>query len=1132
MNACTIVARNYLAQARVLSDSFLRHHADGSFTTLLLDDLEREVDEAAEPFDVVHVDEIGIEADELFRMAMIYDVLEFATAVKPWFLDTLLEGGMDHIVYFDPDIEVFAPLDDIAELAREHGIVLTPHVTEPMPRDGLEPSERTILRAGVHNLGFVAVGAGARDFLDWWAVRLARDCLVDPDEGQFVDQRWVDFVPSLFDHHVLRDPGCNVATWNLNTREVTWKDGSYFVNGQPLRFYHYSGFNPEFPHLLSKFQGDTPRIVLSDRPAVAQLCREYAASLLSRGHGEWSPKPYVWSRLPDGTRIDPGLRRHYRWHLIDAERGGGEPPPLPFDPSSAEAFAAWRGDVVGRPARAKLRRYAEAVYAVDPEALPARVARRVRDRRRAARLGRPAARAAGVQPGANVAGYFRAELGIGEAARQIVSGFEHSEIPFATITYDRTLNRQEHPFASNGDGAPYDTNVVCVNADQTLAFRRDIGSQFFRDRYSIGVWFWEIAEFPSFLHPAFEALDEVWAASDFVRDAVAAQTDKPVLTVPLPLRVPDPPALSRDGLGLPEDYLFLFSYDFLSVFERKNPLGLLEAFTRAFEPGEGPVLLLKSINGDKKIGELERLHAAAAVRPDVIVRDGYLSAGEKDALTAACDCYVSLHRSEGFGLTMAEAMACAKPVIATAYSGNLAFMTEANSYLVPYELGSIPAGCDPYPAGVEWAEPDLDEAARLMRHVWEDRDEAGERGERARAFVAEERSPEHMAAFLESRLGEIRSSPRPQRLRRGAAADRAAVAFREVRQAFGRARQAASATASATGEAPTALARARAWLERGPENSWSAPSRFGRVGVFGRRALHRGLRPYAARQRELEIAMLEALEEVTRLAGELDQRQRAESAALGERLAALQEELAATQGELTAVPYMADPKLLYEGAGKSRRLAYRLKEDAAPTDAYRGFEDIFRGPEAFIRDRQRVYLNVLAGHAPVLDVGCGRGELLELLAEAGIPAGGIDLDEGMVARCREKGLEVERAEAVEHLASLEDGSLGAVFSAQVVEHLDYEALMRFLELAHAKLAPGGVLVAETVNPHSIQAFKAFWVDLTHKSPIFPEVALAFCRLHGFAEARVLFPYGTGELESDRRTQGEYAVVATRASVAA
>jgi SAM-dependent methyltransferase len=440
---------------------------------------------------------------------------------------------------------------------------------------------------------------------------------------------------------------------------------------------------------------------------------------------------------------------------------------------------------------------------------------------------------------------------------------------------------------------------------------------------------------------------------------------------------------------------------------------------------------------------------------------------------------------------------------------------------VPYGPGSIPAGCDPYPAGVEWAEPDLDEAARLMRHVWDDRAEAEERGARARSFIEEERSPAQMAAFLGRRLSEIRSGPRPQRLGRSPLADGAAVAFGEVRQAFTRPRGEA-ATAARNGVGP-ALARARAWLERGPENSWKAPSRLGRPGVFFRRSLFRVLRPYAARQRELEVAVVEALEDLERLAGELEARRATDVSALAEQLAAAQAGLAGLQAELTAVPYMSEPGLLDRGG----ELGYGPESAGGRPDTYRGFEDVFRGSEDFIRERQRVYLDVLVGKQPVLDVGCGRGEMLELLAEAGIAARGIDIDEGMVARCREKGLEVERAEALEHLAGLKDGSLGAVFAAQVVEHLKYAQLMRFLELAHTKLAPGGVLVMETVNPHSVSAFKTFWVDLTHRSPIFPEVALAFCRLHGFAEARVLFPNGTGDLESDRVTQGEYAVVATR-----
>jgi glycosyltransferase involved in cell wall biosynthesis/SAM-dependent methyltransferase len=676
--------------------------------------------------------------------------------------------------------------------------------------------------------------------------------------------------------------------------------------------------------------------------------------------------------------------------------------------------------------------------------------------------------------------------------------------------------------------------VVCVNADQTPTFRRDVGQEFFRDRYSIGVWFWEIAEFPDSLHAAFGAIDEVWAASDFVRDAIAGATSKPVFTMPLPVRFPDPPDLSREELALPEDYLFLFSFDFLSVFERKNPLGLLDAFTRAFQPGEGPVLVLKSINGDKKLHELERLRAAAEERPDVLVRDGYLSVEKKNALAAACDCYVSLHRSEGFGLTMAEAMAYGKPVIATGYSGNLAFMTEANSYLVPYRLGRIPPGCDPYPADVEWAEPDIDEAARLMRRVWEDREEASERGRAARVSIEQERSPERMGQWADERLAEIRREYGTVPRRKPLIAEiggRVAGVRRTARRAVPAPSGRPELEAARADGSP--LERARTFMSRGPTNAWRAPSpRLGSMGVLSRRVLHRILQPYIVRQRELETAVVDALikaDEDSQAQREMFTALRTQVQALGAQFDARGAELDAVVAELTAVPYAAEPALLRtRGRDGGEQIGYRGSDGAAGgAGVYRGFEEIFRGPEDFIRERQRPYLNVLARHAPVLDVGCGRGELLDLLAEAGVPARGIDIDPEMVARSREKGHDVELAEARAYLSTLSDGSLGAVFSAQVIEHLDYEALVSFFALAREKVAPGGLFVAETVNPHSIQAFKAFWVDPTHRGPIFPEVAVALCRLHGYGEARVVFPNGTGDLERDRRAEGEYAVVATR-----
>jgi glycosyltransferase involved in cell wall biosynthesis len=362
-------------------------------------------------------------------------------------------------------------------------------------------------------------------------------------------------------------------------------------------------------------------------------------------------------------------------------------------------------------------------------------------------------------PGVNVVGYLRAELGIAEVARQIISGVEQAGIPCSTFAYGRTLSRQEHvhPVDRPDDfTAPYDTNIICVNADQLRYLRRDVGPELFGRRYSIGVWFWEVARFPERLHSAFDFVDEVWVGSDFVRAAVSAETSKPVCVVPLPIGEPPAIAVSRAELGLPDGFLFLFSFDFLSVFERKNPLAVVDAFSRAFEPGDGAALVIKSVNGDWDAPSLRRLRAAVGDRRDVHVIDRYVSSAEKNAMMAACDCYVSLHRSEGYGLTMAEAMAYGKPVIATRYSGNLEFMNDENSYLVPFRPTPIPKRCGPYPAGEGWADPDVAAAAELMRRVYDHQEEAREVGGRARAALLEQHTTERTASFIATRLDEIR----------------------------------------------------------------------------------------------------------------------------------------------------------------------------------------------------------------------------------------------------------------------------------------------------------------------------------------------------------------------------------------
>jgi glycosyltransferase involved in cell wall biosynthesis/2-polyprenyl-3-methyl-5-hydroxy-6-metoxy-1,4-benzoquinol methylase len=1200
--ACTIVARNYLPYARVLGESFLRHHPTGSFTVLLIDGDEPEVGDGR--FSCLRLWDIGLPQNEVRQLAAIYDVTELATAVKPRFLRYLLDRDGGEVLYLDPDIQVFGSLQEVWELARTHGIVLTPHTTHPLPRDGRRVDGFHILSAGVYNLGFIAVGTQSRTFLEWWWSSTRREALIDFNRMMFTDQRWIDLVPCFFDHYILKDPGFNVAYWNLHARNVTLEGDRYLVNGVPLRFFHFSGFDFHRPYLLSKHQGDRPRVLLSERPVLAKLCRDYAARLTASGLGQDQAPQYGWAELPSGVPLDSRMRRVYREALMAAERGIESEPPDPFDENDRARFLDW----LNTPSSAKARRVSRYLYSlyrdrpdlqsafpslhgpsgeryldwvrhdgirqekIPPQLVPAAV-------------GRTADGEAARQtptPGVNIAGYFRAELGIGEAARLLTRALETGNIPHATTAYAETSSRKSHPFRDRGDEmSRFDVNLVCVNGDQTPEFARSAGPEFFEGRHTAGYWFWELEHFPPTMHIGFDFVDEVWCATDFIADAVRSAGRKPVFTIPLPLVAPEcAPGVDRKRLGLPERFMFLFIFDFFSILERKNPRGVIEAFSRAFRPDEGPILVIKSINGDQALNDLERLRATAADRPDILIVDTYYTAGEKNALVSLCDCYVSLHRSEGLGLTMAEAMAFGKPVIATAYSGNLHFMTPDNSYLVDYERAAVPPGCDPYPVGARWAEPDVEQAAALMHQVYEGRFKPNAKAERGRRDVLEDHTPAKSASLIASRLEQIR------RDRRGVVASSPVLAL-------------AAARASDPVEDVHSLLGRLDQLTT-PEVSPAPSGPFPRARLAAQRALLRILRPYWWRQRMLDNGLIAALRTVAaaaargtaelretqkRLEGlthvendvearvetlarvEHDVEARVETLTRFERdvqtrfealtrfendvqahlealtrlgsdtqahlesvsrdLAEAHRTAASLSQRLHAVPYMSNPgRFLVEEPSGRQHLGYRSNgAQAAPF--YRGFEDIFRGPESLIRDRQRFYLPILREYARVLDVGCGRGEMLDLLREAGISAAGIDLDEGMIKRCLERGHTVVQADALEYLRQQPDGSIPAIFCAQVIEHLTFEELRTFLLLSRAKLEAGGALIAETVNPHSLEAFKTFWTDLTHQRPIFPEVALALCSLAGYPRADIVFPLGSGDLELDRPTQGEYAVIARK-----
>ncbi len=307
---CTIVSKNYLHYARTLMQSFQRTHPDWARHVLLVDEIDGRFDPAAESFTLHTLDDLPLPQRRQFLFR--YDILELNTAVKPWFLERLFGGGTQRVIYLDPDVYVYRRLAEVEALLDNGGFMaLTPHLTGEL-EDSHRPSEHDILKAGSYNLGFVALARHPQleRFLKWWQSKLEFDCRVSIAENLFVDQRWMDLAPGLFeDVKILRHAGYNVAYWNLRHRNTHKAPGGFKVNGVPLVFFHFSGLDINEPRSLSKHQD---RFRLRELPAVAALVRDYVAANRANGAAVCRTWPYAFGFLSDGSPISAVMRQFYR----------------------------------------------------------------------------------------------------------------------------------------------------------------------------------------------------------------------------------------------------------------------------------------------------------------------------------------------------------------------------------------------------------------------------------------------------------------------------------------------------------------------------------------------------------------------------------------------------------------------------------------------------------------------------------------------------------------------------------------------------------------------------------------------------------------------------------------------------
>ncbi len=597
----------------------------------------------------------------------------------------------------------------LAGLCPASGATMVERSPDPIPDDGLAPSEGDLARVGRWSDAAAAFAPDAVALLD----RLARVMAAGrPD----------DSAGSLLDLTVRRwaGPVC-VAP---DTVSAGWQVGPVATT----------------PHLVvvDEIDRDEPWHVRAgrDRPRTLLSGDPVLAATLTATEAQWTYRADE-PVLPGGVPIDRVVRHLVHAAIDDWRRDAGELPPQPFEGRGLLAWLATpapeAGTGIGRYWVEEWRRRPD-LHVAFPDPAQADHAPFSHWARTSWRDGRsPLIRARSDAPtrwrdvgrdeGVNLIGHLASDLGLGEYARRILRALDAASVPTAVLHDERSSSPRSEDAPTTTDELRYDTNIVVVRPDHLPLLARDHGREVFEGRHTIGYWFWELTHVPPDVAAGAEAVDEIWVASEFVADAFRRATTRPVRVVPIPIPEPALAELPRSHFSLPDDrFVFVVTFDHFSLTDRKNPFGAIDAFGRAFPSSrpDGPILVIKTLNGARRWLQHERLRLAAAGRDDIRVIDGHLPRVEQMALVAASDALVSLHRSEGLGLHLMEAMWLGVPVIATRYSGNLQYMSDENAALVDARLVPVEDREGFYPPAAVWAEPDLDAAASWMRRLVDD----------------------------------------------------------------------------------------------------------------------------------------------------------------------------------------------------------------------------------------------------------------------------------------------------------------------------------------------------------------------------------------------------------------------------
>lgn len=803
--ACTVVSRSQLPYARVAAISYLSNHPGDRFVIVVVDSVETQHQDENLP-ELEHVGPQWLSLDEshFLRLATWFGRDDLIEVLKPYALEAALRDA-DVAIFLSPRTKVYQSFGSLASDAMTSGTVVAPWTYEPLPHDGREPSEQAMARAGAFYPGLVAAGQEGKPLLEFWRG------LLELAPATLGVNQWLnplDRMTGRFRHSITFDRGLCVGYWNRHERNL-----------QELRSFVFDAYSPDTPWILSRRCQDQARILLSADPTLRTLVRDYEQDL--RDESRTGDKVrYKFNRTADGSRLTPAMRAVHRGsYTYEASRATREHQYAPmkselpihaFGEAEGADFRKWLSSPGSTQESAVgLNRLLTSVWAADG-VLRSKYPDPLHDDAKAFRkwCSSPAARQkipgwakpvpvpTPTRPvdsfGANFVGFLTAEVGLGEMARLIHASLEQANVPLNTMVEEKALagrSRTDAPWNRTDSHPDFPITLFSVNASHIREVAQANPSLSY-ERYRIGLWAWELEDLPVFMREQFQYVDEIWTISDFCKQAIQKYSPVPVRVFPLPVRPPATVWTKRRSPGAP--IVFLFCFDFNSIASRKNPEGVVRAFHKAFPQRDDVRLVIKANSGHLHTYQREKLQYAMAGDQRIELIERYLAATELDALYASSDAYVSLHRSEGFGLTVAEAMVRGMPVIATAYSSTTEFLSADTGWPIDYRMTEVGPRSAPYPPDAHWADPNLEAAASAMKQIVDDPTEARRRGLAAREYILRTRSVEAAASWVTPVLQdayrawcqERRRNAAPHWRRRAVAKARALPYANEIRNAL------------------------------------------------------------------------------------------------------------------------------------------------------------------------------------------------------------------------------------------------------------------------------------------------------------------------------------------------------------